>query len=79
MACYKEGIYLTTVGGDVFDTDHRPATHAPVAGIYRCTGCGREIAAAAQQPLPAESHHHHSLNKGSVRWRLIVYANQEPH
>lgn len=79
MANYKDDTYMTMVVEDVFNTDHRPSTHAPLAGIYRCTGCGREVAAAAQQPLPAESHHHHSINKGSIRWRLIVFANHDPH
>ncbi len=79
MASYKDNDYVTLVSGNVFDTDHRPATHASLAGIYRCTGCGREIVAAAHEPLPAETHHHHSLNKGSIRWRLIVVANHDPH
>ena len=79
MAWYKDDTHVKVFEGNVFDTDHRPATHAPMAGIYRCTGCGREVAVDSQQPLPDESHHHHSMNKGAVRWRLIVFANHEAH
>lgn len=77
MASYKDNDYVTMVSSDVFDVDHRPATHAPLAGIYRCTGCGREIVAAAHEALPTD--HHHSLNIGSIRWRLIVVPNHDPH
>jgi hypothetical protein len=78
MAWYKETKYLKQVTGDDFDKDHKPGSPAPYAGIYRCMGCHREIAIAATHILPPQDHHSHTAPQGSIRWRLIVFADHEP-
>jgi hypothetical protein len=45
------------------------------SGIYRCMGCGREVASNESEPLPPQNHHQHNQNQGSIRWKLIVYAD----
>ena len=45
------------------------------AGIYRCSGCGREITSEQSKPLPSHDHHEHTERQGAIRWMLIVYAD----
>lgn len=78
MAMYKEGKYLTESQDAVFDTDHTPGTAAPRSGIYRCMGCGKEVASNQNEPLPSQNHDQHDQSKGAIRWRLIVYADHRP-
>jgi hypothetical protein len=78
MAWYKEPKFLKQVAGNEFDQDHSPGSPSPFAGIYRCMGCGREIAIAFQHVLPPQNHHAHAANQGAIRWRLIAFANHEP-
>ncbi len=78
MALYKNGTYLTQSQDGVFDQDYGPGQAAPRSGIYRCMGCGREAACNQGQPLPPQNHHQHSPTQGSIRWRLIVYADHNP-
>jgi hypothetical protein len=61
MACYKYSHYLTNLSDPRFDSAHPPETAAPDTGIYKCQGCGKEVVAVAGDPLPASSHHQHSL------------------
>ncbi|WP_154232203.1 hypothetical protein [Pseudomonas syringae] len=49
---------------------------APVAGIYRCQGCGHEFATSQGLPFP-QSHEHPSDNARKIQWRLIIKANQK--
>jgi ribosomal protein L37AE/L43A len=74
MALYKNGTYLQQSTHAAFDTIHNPGASTPHSGIYRCEGCGHEIASNANNPLPPQNHHQHSTSQGSIRWRLIVYA-----
>jgi hypothetical protein len=78
MAWYKDARFLTKVDHPPYDVDHPPGTAAPFAGIYRCMGCGREIAIAYGHTLPPQNHHAHTQNQGAIRWRLIVFANHDP-
>ncbi|MGY2848555.1 hypothetical protein ACVIWU_001567 [Bradyrhizobium sp. USDA 4509] len=78
MAIYKYGNYLQESNDDAFDKDHGPGAAAPHAGIYRCMGCHREIGIAAGHVLPPQAHHTHTAAQGSIRWRLIVYADHNP-
>ena len=78
MALYKDPKYLGQNGSDIFDGIHHPGQPAPRSGVYRCEGCAKEEASNEGQPLPPQNHHQHSQGQGSVRWRLIVFAEHTP-
>ena len=72
MALYKNGAYMTQSTHSAFDTFTGPGYQTPYSGIYRCEGCGHEIAANSGNPMPPQNHHQHSSAQGTIRWRLIV-------
>jgi hypothetical protein len=74
MALYKYPNYLAQSTDGAFDTVHNPGVSTPHSGIYRCEGCGHEIASNGGNPFPPQNHHQHGTNQGSIRWRLVVYA-----
>jgi hypothetical protein len=74
MALYKDGHYLIPSTSTEFDALHKPGESVPHSGIYRCEGCGKEIAANLGDPLPPQNHHQHEPSKGDIRWRMIVWA-----
>lgn len=78
MANYKYSQFLTQSNETAFDTAFTPGVVAPYAGIYRCTGCGKEIAIAQWHHLPSQNHHEHSWHEGPIRWQLIAYADHNP-
>jgi hypothetical protein len=78
MATYKYVQYLTQVDYQAFDAIHHPGGAPPFSGIYRCMGCGREIVAEQARQLPPQNHHQHTLQQGTIRWRLVVYADHQP-
>lgn len=75
MALYKNGTYLSQSTDAAFDSAYTPGTAAPLSGIYRCDGCGREVASNENQPLPPQNHHQHTTQQGVIKWRLLVYAD----
>ncbi len=77
MCLYKNGGYFTSSNSDAFDMVHSPGATTPNSGIYRCEGCGDEIAANKGNPLPPQNHHQHSTGHGAIRWRLVVYAQTQ--
>jgi hypothetical protein len=78
MAIYKEDKFLVKGSSTEFDKDHQPGVAAPHAGIYRCMGCHREIGTAEGHILPPQTHHSHTAQQGSIRWRMVVYADHNP-
>lgn len=78
MATYKHAAYLGQNNSAEFDKEHKPGDAAPHSGIYRCTGCGKEVASNAGEPLPPQNHHQHNAIQGPIRWKLIVYADHQP-
>jgi hypothetical protein len=78
MAIYKDGSRLTQLGNSIFDEEHPPGHLAPRAGIYQCVGCGREVTAAEDAPLPAPDHHTHTATEGIPSWKLLVFADHRP-
>lgn len=74
MALYKNGDYVKTSTSNAFDGVHTPGTQVPYSGIYRCQGCGKEVAANKGDPLPPQNHHQHTEAQGKIRWQLLVYA-----
>jgi hypothetical protein len=72
VALYKYGNLLQQSTHTAFDTLHMPGALAPYSGIYRCEGCGHEIAEVRMRPLPPQNHHQHIPGQGPIRWRLVV-------
>jgi hypothetical protein len=77
MAWYKNPNLLKKSNGDAYDKLYTPGMKVPHSGIYKCEGCGREIAANQTDPFPPQNHHQHTTYQGSIRWRLIVYADHK--
>ncbi len=75
MAIYKYHQYVQTGNDEVFDGARSPGTAAPLSGIYRCLGCGREVTSEEDNPLPPQNHHQHTQGQGRILWRLAVYAD----
>ena len=75
MAFYKHGNQLRQSASVEYDKTHTPGATVPHSGVYRCQGCGREIAANERDPFPPQNHHQHEYSQGAIRWRLIVYAD----
>jgi hypothetical protein len=78
MAIYKSTNYLTLSEDVLFDAAHKPGAETIHSGIYRCTGCGREVVSEGGKPLPPQNHHAHSTDQGAIRWQMIIYADHEP-
>lgn len=75
MALFKDARYLQSGTGIPFVSLYPPGSDAPVAGIYRCSGCGNEIVSHRDHNLPPENHHRHAIGQGPIRWHLIVGTN----
>jgi hypothetical protein len=74
MALYKYTAYVKTSTSDAFDKEYSPGATTPYSGIYRCQGCGNEIASNVGNPLPPENNHQHANSQIKIRWRMIVQA-----
>lgn len=74
MALFRYSRFLTQSDDEAFDSLCWPGQTTPHSGIYRCEGCGREIASNGLDPLPPQNHHQHATGEGPVRWRMIIYA-----
>jgi len=72
MARFKYPNYLTQTKHASFDLPLQPAAFVPCAGIYRCTGCGTEVALEGVGVFPDSSHHRHTPAQGPMRWQLVV-------
>ncbi len=79
MAIYKHPSDISqTAEPDTFDRYYHPGAIAPMSGIYRCGGCGREDVSTQHHTLPPQNHHQHTPAQGPIRWRLIVWADHRP-
>jgi hypothetical protein len=74
LALYKYPNYLTVSKNTSFDQILAAGLHIPSGGIYRCVGCGNEIAQEANSVLPDRRHHAHTPAQGEIRWQLVVAA-----
>lgn len=72
MALYKYPNYLAISKNTSFDQVLPAGLHIPSGGIYRCVGCGNEVALEGNCVLPDRQHHPHTPAQGEVRWQLIV-------
>ncbi|MBP6545553.1 MAG: hypothetical protein KA220_02460 [Phenylobacterium sp.] len=78
MATYRRRDEVSLSTDRAFDTEHAAEAPTPLAGIYRCAGCGREEVSRHGVPLPPRDHHRHTRSQGAVRWRLVVWADHRP-
>ncbi len=74
MALYQQTAHVKQMTHPAFNAEHKPGAKAPQAGIYRCKGCGHEIAIAGDHVLPPQPHPTHSQEMGSIIWQLLVAA-----
>jgi hypothetical protein len=72
MATYKYQNYLTLKKHPSFDIVFRPSSPVPCGGIYRCNGCGTEIALEGIGFFPDGRHHTHTPVQGALTWQLVV-------
>lgn len=72
MALYKYPNYLTQNKNGSFDLSFPPSAFVPCGGIFRCTGCGTEIALEGVGIFPDRDHHEHRPAQGPVAWQLVV-------
>lgn len=72
MALFKYSNYLSLTKNGSFDLPLSPSAPLPCAGIYRCTGCGTEIALDGLGFLPDRTHHEHQPTDGPIGWQLVV-------
>jgi hypothetical protein len=72
MALYKYRNYLAASKNGAFDVILQPSAFVPCGGIYRCTGCGNEVALEGVGLMPDRSHHEHKPTQGPIQWQLIV-------
>ena len=78
MATYKYGQYVQKSESDAFDKTYNPGATPDHSGIFRCTGCGREVVAEHNRSLPPQNHHQHTASQGDIRWKFIVWADHNP-
>ncbi len=77
MAQYKYVQYLHQNDSAEYDKTFEPGTIALNSGIYRCTNCGDEDACNKGKPLPPQNHRQHNPANGPIRWKLLVFAQQQ--
>jgi hypothetical protein len=77
MPFIRDSLYLRAGYGVAFDYILSPGFRTPFSGIYRCEGCGFEIASTKRQTLPADDHKGHGLAHGPIRWRLVAQTMHE--
>lgn len=78
MALYNNGNHLkqnTEWAG--WNDKYRPADTVPNSGIYKCTGCKKEITSNKGDKFPPQNHHQHGTNQGSIQWQIIVYTDTQ--
>jgi len=74
MAQFKYSTYLSQSDHAEYDKLYNPGSNCSNSGIYRCEGCGHEIASNKDNPFPPQNHHQHTKDQGTIRWKLIVFA-----
>jgi hypothetical protein len=73
MVLYQRESNLSFSPSIVFNQLFNPGDEAPFGGIYKCTGCGAEIAIPKYHPLPLEGHHQHRSSLVPIGWHVIVH------
>lgn len=80
MSWHVKGSKLELSDGkkDWWKNEYGPGDDVPVSGIYRCVGCGREIASNKGDPFPPQNNHQHTDKQGDILWKLNVRTNPNP-
>lgn len=78
MALYQNSTHLYQIVNPEFGKQFEPGSLTAWSGIYRCSGCGREVVHTVGKPLPPQNHHQHTLNQGRIRWVLVVTDSADP-
>jgi hypothetical protein len=77
LARYKRRSYVLESDHAAFEVRYAPAARVENPGIYRCIGCGDEVAVAKGHLLPRPGGHEHAAGEAKVEWQLIVFAEQK--
>jgi len=77
MAWYVRGTSVSEllITTDAFKPVHAPGQSVPYSGIYKCTGCAREVTSNQGDPFPPQNHHQHTPSQGFILWKLLVMTN----
>jgi hypothetical protein len=75
MAHYANAGYLNHSTNAQFNYIHNPGQIPQIGGIYRCTGCGKEVTCAIGHTLPPQNHHQHTPFYVPIKWQLVVAHN----
>lgn len=57
---------------ELWNSPKAAGSSSPASGIYRCTGCGHEIASGEGIKLPALNCHKQSDPAVAASWQLVV-------
>jgi hypothetical protein len=74
MPLCKDIDSVASSNSPVFDKLIRQGTMVLYEGIYRCAGCGLEIAALGGKPMPKLVKRQHKPDCAGERWKLVVVA-----
>lgn len=77
MARYRDATNVTQIrdgSTGPFALELEPGAPNTAHGIFRCIGCGREIALPDGHRAPPQNHHQHTPSQGAILWRLLVLA-----
>lgn len=77
MALFQDSTVVRRVTNPEFDPVYKPGDQTPFSGIYRCLGCGHEVVSEHSRPFPPQNHPQHTPSQGSIRWKLVVYAEHK--
>lgn len=78
MALYKDSSILKYVPNwDGWDKIYKPSDIVPHSGIYKCTGCKKEITSNKGDRFPPQNHHQHGSLLSSIQWKIIIYTDTD--
>lgn len=57
-----------------YEHKYGPGETCKFEGIYKCSGCGKEITLAKDKTFPPQNHHQHTPAQGAISWQLFIFA-----
>ena len=76
-ATTKQEIGIATSGVDAFSKRYSAGSEIVHSGIYKCTGCNKEITSNQGDKFPPQNHHQHGSNLSTIKWKIIVFTDTE--